>query len=91
MIQSFKHKGLKELFITGHTSKISLVLHKRILRRLDVLDQAKTLDDLKIPGFNFHKLEGKPSRFTFHVNRPCCLTFGWEDQHANLVDFEQYH
>jgi len=91
MIQSFKHKGLKELFITGHTAKISPAFHKRILRRLDVLHNAEALKDLNIAGFNFHSLEGRPLRFTFHVNGPCCLTFEWEDQLVKLVDFEQYH
>ncbi len=91
MIRSFRHKDLKELFLTGKSSKIAFILQKRIIRRLDALDQAEDLQDLNIPGFNFHGLLGKPKRFTIHVNGPWCLTFEWKDQHACLVDLEQYH
>jgi proteic killer suppression protein len=91
MIKSFKHKELKEFFLTGRSSKIAFVLQKRILRRLDALDQAEDLQDLNIPGFNFHGLQGKPKRFSIHVNGPWCLTFEWENQNIFLVDLEQYH
>ena len=81
MIKSFKHKDLKELFQTGKSSKISFTLQtlqKRIIRRLDALDQTEDLQDLNIPGFNFHGLHGSPKRFSIHVNGPWCITFEWQ-------------
>jgi len=53
MIKSFKHKGLAELFEHGHTRKVRQELQSRSLRRLDALDQAKSLKDLNVPGFIF--------------------------------------
>jgi toxin HigB-1 len=91
MIKSFKHKDLKELFQTGKSSKIGFTLQKRIIRRLDALDQTEDLQDLNIPGFNFHGLHGSPKRFSIHVNVPWCITFEWQEQHVYLVDLEQYH
>ena len=61
MIESFIHKGLKELFVEGKSIRIQKSLINRTIRRLDAIDAAKSLDDLKIPGFNFHGLEGVPN------------------------------
>ena len=91
MIKSFKHKGLLELFEKGHSRKVSPDLHSRLLRRLDALDQAESLADLNVPGFNFHGLHGVPKRYSIHVNGPWCITFEWEEGEALRVDFEQYH
>jgi len=44
-----------------------------------------------LPGFNFHRLRGKPARWTVHVNGPWCLTFEWDGEDAVRVDLEQYH
>ena len=91
MIKSFRHKPLKELFLTGQSSKIDQKLIARCLRRLDILDQSNLPEDLNLPGFNFHGLQGSPKRYTVHINGPWCLTFEWRGQDAWVVDLEQYH
>jgi hypothetical protein len=48
-------------------------MHERILRRLDRLDAAAMLQEMNIPGFDFHALRGfKPTRYSVHVNGPWC-------------------
>jgi proteic killer suppression protein len=91
VIRSFRHKGLKELFVKGTSSRVAADLRARALRRLDVLDHAEHLSELDVPGFDFHRLRGKPVRYTLHVNGPWCITFEWEDGDAVHVDLEQYH
>ena len=91
MIQSFKNKGLVELFERGHSRRIRQDLQRRCLRRLEALDQAESLTDLNMPGFNFHSLQGLPKRYSIHINGPWCITFEWEDGDALRVDLEQYH
>jgi len=91
MIESFRHKGLAELFETGASSKVQKTLVERILRRLDALDAAKSPEALSIPGFDFHGLRGKPKRFSVHVNGPWCITFEWRGESAVNVDLENYH
>lgn len=92
MIQSFKSKGLSELWETGKSRRINAALHKRILRRLDTLHSAQDPEDMNLPGFDFHALQGHdPTRYTVHVNGPWCITFEFEDGHAYRVDLEQYH
>ncbi len=52
---------------------------------------ATHLEQLNQPGFDLHKLRGKPERYTIHVNGPWCITFGWDAGRAREVDLEQYH
>lgn len=91
MIHSFRHKGLKELFEKGASAKVRADLQERALRRLDALDEAAAAEDLNLPGFNFHKLRGRPQRYTIHVNGPWCITFEFWNGEARHVDLEQYH
>jgi proteic killer suppression protein len=91
MIESFRHRGLKELFETGKAAEIAPALRKRIIVRLDAMDAASDLRHLNKPGFDFHPLQGKPQRYSIHVNGPWCITFEWEDGKAKRVDLENYH
>lgn len=90
MIRSFAHKGLRDLFMTGRARGVRPDLRQRCLRRLDALDQAKSVSDLDLPGFGLHRLRGKPLRYSLHVNGPWRITFEWHDEPVR-VDLEQYH
>jgi toxin HigB-1 len=91
VIKSFRHAGLKILFQTGTSAKVRPDLRARSLRSLDALDQTRALVDLHLPGMQFHRLQGKPTRYSLHVNGPWCITFEWRDGDAYRVDLEQYH
>lgn len=91
MIKSYRNKGLKELFESGTTNRIGKQFHSRTIRRLDALNAATLPEDLNLPGFNFHGLEGKPKRYSIHVNGPYCVTFEFRDGDAFNVNFENYH
>ena len=91
MIKSFKHRGLAELFERGQSPRLRHDLQSRSLRRLEALDQAESLEDLNVPGFDFHGLRGKPKRYSIHINGPWCITFEWAEGEAVRVDLEQYH
>src|SRR3954454_4396048 len=59
------------------------------LHRLEVAVQA---EEMNVPGFDFHSLQGfNPKRYSVHVNGPWCITFELGDGEACRVDFEQYH
>jgi toxin HigB-1 len=88
---TIRSKELANLFATGK-SKIDVRMHRRILLRLDTLDQASSLEGLLIEGYNFHALRGfRPTRYTIHINGPWCITFEFSEGHAFQVDLEQYH
>jgi len=91
VIKSFRSKPLAGLWSGGSGSRIDAALHDRIRRRLQALDSAKQPTDMHIPGFDFHRLRGKPTRYSVHVNGPWCITFEWNQGDALRVDLEQYH
>jgi proteic killer suppression protein len=92
MIGSFRSKELADLWNTGKSRRIDARMHKRIVLRLSRLDVLASLDELNIPGFDFHPLKGfRPTRYTVHVNGPWCITFEFDGKDVRAVDFEQYH
>lgn len=91
MIRSFQSRPLSTLWHRADASKIDANFVAILKRRLDALHAARKPDDMNVPGFNFHKLQGKPQRYTVHVNGPWCLTFEWDGDDAVRVDLEQYH
>jgi proteic killer suppression protein len=91
MTKSFRHKGLKLLYEDGDARKIPSELVNRVSRRLASLAGATKPEDVNLPGYNFHGLQGEPKRYSVHVNGPWCITFGWEDDGAVDVDLENYH
>jgi hypothetical protein len=50
VIRSFRHKGLRDLFLTGRSSGVRLDLRKRCLARLDALDAATELSRSTFPA-----------------------------------------
>jgi proteic killer suppression protein len=91
MIKSFRHKGLEELFTTGGSKKIRKDHHARCLRRLDTLNAAETPEEMNIPGFRFHGLQGALKRYAVSVTGNYRITFEWEGKDAHVVDYEDYH
>ena len=93
MIRSFRHKGLRDLFLKAQSAGVRSDLRKRSLARLDALDAATELRQLNLPGFRLHPLKGEQAgRWSIDVNGPWRITFEWsEDGNAYRVDLEQYH
>jgi proteic killer suppression protein len=92
VIKTFISKGLEELWDKGTSPKIDKKLYKRLLVRLDRLNIISAPEQMNLPGFDFHALQGhRPTRYSVHVNGPWCVTFEFEGGDAYRVDFEQYH
>jgi proteic killer suppression protein len=92
MLQSFTHKGLKELFETGKSRHVRPDLQKRCLQMLDALHHANSLSDLKLPGLRLHPdSRYKPRRWRIDVNGPWRITFEFEDGETRKIDLIQDH
>jgi proteic killer suppression protein len=91
MIRSFRSRSLRAFWTKADVARVAPNLVDRLWRRLDALNMAGVPDDMNIPGFDFHKLRGKPVRYSVHVNGPWRVTFGWEGEDAVAVDLENYH
>lgn len=92
MIKSFQHKGLKKFYEPGSTSGTQSSHAKRLRMQLTALDTATTIDDIDIPGFQLHPLQGNAKgRWSISVNGNWRVTFEFQDGHAYVLDYEDYH
>jgi proteic killer suppression protein len=91
MIGTFRHKGLEEIYLTGKTRRIGPDHIRKCIRILQLLEVASQPDDLNIAGYHFHSLQGKPKRWSMRVTGNYRITFGWHDETALDIDFEDYH
>jgi len=92
MIQSIRHKGLNRLYqnddargvIQEHREKL-----RDILARLDV---ASTIEDMQIPGFRLHALQGEFKGFwAVTVRANWRIVFRFTNGDAWDVDYLDYH
>jgi proteic killer suppression protein len=92
MIKSWKHKGLRELFLKDSHKGVRPDMADRIRRRLDVLDAADSLQALGLPGFRLHPLSGDMSgRYSIRVTGNWRITFLFENGDVFDVNLEDYH
>ena len=91
MIESFRHKGLEEVYLTGKTRRIGADVTRKCARILQLLELAGKPEDMNIAGFRFHSLHGDPKRWSVRVTGNYRITFGWSREGAQEVDFEDYH
>ncbi len=92
MIENFKHKGLRELFLTGVKKGIDPNHSQKLLRILDRLDASIHVQDMNLPGYRLHPLKGDKAGFwAVDVSGNFRLTFRFEEGKALNVDYEDYH
>jgi proteic killer suppression protein len=93
MIKSFKDKEAERLFIREPSRKISPEVQRIGLRKLRMLNRAKTLDDLRIPPGN--RLEalkgGRLGKYIIINNDRWRICFVWEQSDVYEVEIVDYH
>ena len=96
MICNFKDKRSQDIF-DGLNSKTTrsfpAELHIIARRRLDYINSAGKLDDLKVPpGNRLHSLKGDLKGFwSISINDQWRIVFRWEDGNALDVEITDYH
>lgn len=91
-LMEFRHKGLRRFWESGDARGIAGDLTARLNRRLDDLDAAATLDDLRIPGYRLHPLTGERAGYwSIRVSGNWRLVFRFRDGEAVDVDLVDYH
>ena len=98
MIKSFRHKGLKKFFETGSTVGIQPAHKRRLARQLHQLNVASRPEDMNLPGWRLHTLQGNNPKkqdveghYSVTVNGNWRLTFRFENGDAELLDYQDYH
>ncbi|MEZ5435197.1 MAG: type II toxin-antitoxin system RelE/ParE family toxin [Pseudomonadales bacterium] len=92
MIRSFKHKGLQQFFESGIARGIQAAHAKKLRMQLAAIDTAFVIGDLDIPGYRLHQLKGnKKDVWSITVNGNWRITFEFNEGHAYIVNYEDYH
>ncbi|MBE9073752.1 type II toxin-antitoxin system RelE/ParE family toxin [Microcystis sp. LEGE 08355] len=92
MIQTFRDKALERLLKEGNAKGIPKDLEKRIRRRLEVIDSATAIDDLRIPGYDLHQLKGdRRETWSIKVSGNWRITFTFINNDAYDLNLEDYH
>ena len=93
MIKSFADKYTQELFIAGISKRMQPDLIRRAIRRLEYIDLAKCLDDLKVPpGNRLHALSGgREGQYAISINDQWRIVFKWDGGNSSDVTIMDYH
>ena len=92
MIISFTHKGLKKFYEKGSKAGIQAIHAKRLEVQLQALHTSIFIEDMDIPGWQLHSLTGdKKNLWSIVVNKNWRIVFSFEDGHAYIVNYEDYH
>lgn len=93
MIRSFANADTERVFLRQRVKRFSLELQRSAQRRLDILDAATTIEDLRIPPSNcLEALKGdRQGQWSIRVNRQWRVCFVWQDGRADDVELVDYH
>ena len=92
MIKSFRDKRTEALY-NGKRVKEFQSITVQAERRLQVLDDATNLQDLKgLPSNRFEALRGdRKGQYSIRVNDQWRICFEWKDGDAYYVEIVDYH
>lgn len=89
MIKSFAHNDLEKFFMTGNKAGIRADHARKLARQLAMLNIATDPKAMDVPGWKLHKLS--MGHWSIWVNGNWRITFIFEDEDAQIVDYQDYH
>ena len=93
MIKTFADKRTQELFRTGKAARFPSDVARRAARKLEYVDLATSLADLKVPpGNRLHALkDDRKGQYAIAVNDQWRVCFRFVDGDAYDVEICDYH
>lgn len=96
MIVSFAGKGAEALFHGGTGKAIRRIpsdIRATAVRKLDLLNAAHELQDLRVPpGNRLEALKGElRGKHSIRINDQWRIVFRWRDGDAYVVEIDDYH
>ena len=93
MIISFVDKETEKIYRQVFSKKLPHDIQRIALRKLIMLNNAKTLQDLRVPPANhFEKLSGdRDGQYSIRINDQYRICFCFEDGEAGCVEIVDYH
>lgn len=93
MIKSFKCKETEKIFKGNFSKKIPHEIQLKAMHKLNLIDVAENVKDLKIPPANYlEKLSGdRAGQYSIRINKQYRICFKWFDNDAFNVEIVDYH
>jgi len=93
VIKSFGNKETVLVWQGIRSSKLPLEIQKTGRRKLRMINNAKTINDLRIPPANqLKRLKGEMKGiYSIRINDQWRITFSWINNNAYNVKIEDYH
>ncbi len=93
MIKSFACKETEKLFNRQFSRNLPQYIQRVARRKLEILDAAEVLRDLRIPPSNrMEKLSGdRKGQYSIRINDQWRICFQWQGGDAYEVEIADYH
>jgi len=93
MIKSFRDKDTEKLYITGKSRKFPEAVCNVGLRKLDYINSAVRIEDLKVPpGNRLEALKGNyKGKHSIRINDQYRIVFKFVETDAYEVEITDYH
>jgi toxin HigB-1 len=93
MIKSFKDEEAARLFRRQFSRKLPQDIQRIARRKLEILDGAETLQDLRIPPANrLEQLSGdREGQYSIRINDQWRICFEWRDSDVYNAEIVDYH
>ena len=93
MIRSFGSKDTERIWQLKFVKRIDRKVQRTDLRKLELIDAAKDVEDLRIPpGNRLERLMGdRLGQYSIRVNAQWRICFVWRDEGAEDVELVDYH
>ena len=92
MVRSFRHKGLRRLFLDDDPRGVRVDHAEKLRRILARLQASRTAADMDFPGYRLHPLKGELRGFyAVTVQANWRVIFRFVDGQAVDVDYLDYH
>jgi toxin HigB-1 len=93
MIKTFADRHTQELYATGKSKRFPADIARRAARKLEYVDLATQLNDLKVPpGNRLHALDGnRKGQHSISINDQWRVSFRFADGDAYDVEICDYH
>lgn len=93
MIKSFKDSETEKIYNLTRSRKLPSDIQQVALRKLRMLNNAKTISDLRVPPANrLEKLVGnRKDQYSIRINGQWRICFDWHEENAYNVEIVDYH
>jgi proteic killer suppression protein len=93
MIKTFADKETEKLFQRHRSRSLPADIQRKARMKLEILDAAEKLDDLKVPpGNQLEKLSGdREGQHSIRINQQWRICFQWKNGDCYDVEIVDYH